>query len=191
MLIFLFLIFSLLLNWGTLWHLPKCLHCIIVEFTPPSFSFISLPSFWEQFQQVSLFHFLTWVHNTVFLNFNCQSQVLSKGCHSSCVHPERVPPLFLAGTPSLCLGPRLRVGGCLVVLYWQGRVTSSKQITPLVPWYVIFKVMWRPLPGNRSSGDYLLTTLCLHPIEYRLPLLTCFANAFLMVFFFKTNNLVA
>jgi hypothetical protein len=49
--------------WATLWHWPKLLHCIIVKFTPPSFSIIltkllrlalklnssclSLPSSWD------------------------------------------------------------------------------------------------------------------------------------------------
>jgi hypothetical protein len=47
---------------GTMWHLQKFLHYIIVEFTPPSFSFFSIP-FLEWFQQVSLFHFHTYVHS--------------------------------------------------------------------------------------------------------------------------------
>jgi hypothetical protein len=37
---------------GTLWHLPS------------SYNKLSLPPFLEQFQQVSLSHFLTWMHNT-------------------------------------------------------------------------------------------------------------------------------
>jgi hypothetical protein len=67
-----FFIFIIILSlyWGTLWHLPKCLQNIIVEFTPPSFSFITSPHYssLEQFQQDSLFHFPTWVHNisTIF-----------------------------------------------------------------------------------------------------------------------------
>jgi hypothetical protein len=32
---------------GTLWHLQKFQQCIVVEFTPPSFSFIPLPPFLE------------------------------------------------------------------------------------------------------------------------------------------------
>jgi hypothetical protein len=48
---------------GILWHLQKFLQYIIVESTPSSFSFTLLPPFLEQFQQVSFFHFHTWVHN--------------------------------------------------------------------------------------------------------------------------------
>jgi hypothetical protein len=53
---------------GTLWHLQKFLEYIIVEFTPPSFSFISPTPFLEWFQQISLFHLHTCIHNicTIF-----------------------------------------------------------------------------------------------------------------------------
>jgi hypothetical protein len=48
---------------GTLWHLPKFLQCIIIEFTSLSF-FYSLPHphFWK-FQQVPFFHLYTWVRS--------------------------------------------------------------------------------------------------------------------------------
>jgi hypothetical protein len=54
---------------GMLWHLQEFLQYIIVEFTPPPFSFIPPPPFLEQFQQVSFFHFHTWEHNisTIFI----------------------------------------------------------------------------------------------------------------------------
>jgi hypothetical protein len=49
---------------GTLWHLQKCLHYIVVEFTPHHHSPLCiLPPFLEEFQQVSLFHFHTWLPN--------------------------------------------------------------------------------------------------------------------------------
>jgi hypothetical protein len=49
---------------GAWWHLQKCLHCILVTVTPPSFSFIPPPLFLEQSWQVSLLHFHTYVHST-------------------------------------------------------------------------------------------------------------------------------
>jgi hypothetical protein len=45
-------------------HLHMCLQCILVSFTPPLFSFIPPPLFLEQFWQVSLFYFRTWIQNT-------------------------------------------------------------------------------------------------------------------------------
>jgi hypothetical protein len=47
---------------GTLWHLQTFWQYITVEFTLSSVSFTPLPALLEQFQQVSFFHFHTWIH---------------------------------------------------------------------------------------------------------------------------------
>jgi hypothetical protein len=65
--LYLFLIFNLLAYYSctgsTLWHLQKCLQYILVRFTPSIF-FLYVPPHLQQFQQLSLFHFYTWIHNT-------------------------------------------------------------------------------------------------------------------------------
>jgi hypothetical protein len=56
--IFFYLLVHYGCTWSALWHLQKCLQYNLVRFTP-SFSFIPLPYFLEQFWQTSLFHFQT------------------------------------------------------------------------------------------------------------------------------------
>jgi hypothetical protein len=43
---------------GTLWHSPKFLQYVIVEFTPPSFSFIPYPHSWNYFNKSHLSIFI-------------------------------------------------------------------------------------------------------------------------------------
>jgi hypothetical protein len=59
----LLLFFIIVVLGGTLRQLPKFLQCVIVEFTPSIiFLYPPLSSLLEQFQQVSFFHFHSWVH---------------------------------------------------------------------------------------------------------------------------------
>jgi hypothetical protein len=66
---FLLTYYCYLCTGGMLWLLQKWLQYILGKFTPSIIPFILFPPFSEWFQQVSCFHFHTWVHNIFFFYY--------------------------------------------------------------------------------------------------------------------------
>jgi hypothetical protein len=69
----------------------------LVKFTPLSFSFILLPPFLK-FQQVSFFHFHTWVHNISTIFTLLQPFLTSSPPHHWCQPSDRTSFSFLFST---------------------------------------------------------------------------------------------
>jgi hypothetical protein len=67
---------------GTLWHIQKCLQCILVKFIPSIILLYTLSPFLAYFQQVSFFHFDAWIYNisTIISSYMHPFLICSPSC---------------------------------------------------------------------------------------------------------------